>query len=99
MLYRYVEEDLYRRIEENKKDERADWELQLCGYHFIIEQKSSLIDLIAKQQESSYENIEKYAQKTIIKALHQLRSTEQDLGKTKFIKIVLLYEDYLIPEI
>ena len=93
VLDRYVEKDMYKRIEENKKDERADWELQLYDYHFLIEQKSSLIDLIAKQQESSYENIEKYAQKTIIKALHQLRSTEQDLGDTKYIKIVLLYED------
>jgi len=99
LLERYVEKDQYTRILENKKDERADWVMSLLGYTFIIEQKSTIISLTAKQQETDFKNIEKFAIQTLIKALHQLRSTETSLQNNKCIKVILLYEDYLIPEV
>lgn len=99
LLETYVEKSHYERIEENKKEERADWRIKLCKHSFLIEQKSAIVSLAAKQQESNYIDTEKFCKNTIIKALHQLETTEKALGDAKYIKIILLYEDYFIPEI
>ena len=97
LLETYVEKEKYEKIE-NIKGEHADWKLELSGYSMLIEQKSSVLGLSAKQQESSYSEVEKFTINTLKKALHQLKSTEKYYGK-RFIKIILLYEDYLAPEI
>lgn len=78
---------------------RADWKLIVDGYRFLIEQKSSLIRLDAKQQETNIDTIKEYSYKTIVKAIEQLRNTEAELGDGQYIKFILLYEDYLKPEI
>ncbi len=97
MLDIYVGKENYTDIEESKKEKRADWQMELCGYHFLIEQKSSLVKLAVKQQKINHKDTIEFADKTIIKAMCQLRDNESALG-VKCIKIILLYEDYLIPE-
>jgi len=43
--------------------------------------------------------IKDFALKTVVKAMRQLYKTEKDFNDVKYIKIILLYEDYLKPEI
>lgn len=93
----YFDKNEYYKIpEENVK--RADWYVNVCGYPMIIEQKSSLIPLGAKQQDTDIEAIKGFASKNIVKALEQLERTEKELYTQKCIKVVLLYEDYLKTE-
>lgn len=88
----------YNKIKRSNKKKRADWSLRLFDYSFLIEQKASLIGLSVKQQDTNFASMEKYAQNTIMKAMRQLKETEQEFEK-EYIKIILLYEDYLKPEI
>lgn len=95
----YLQTDKYHRIPEVKNAKRADWKADLCGYKFLIEQKSTILRLGAKQQDSDYNAIVAYAKSTLIKALKQLEATEEALNNGKHIKVILLYEDYFMPEI
>lgn len=98
LLNCYLKKDEFEKLPETKI-KRADWRLSIDGYGFLIEQKSSLVRLRAKQQAPSLSDIEDYAKNTLIKAIRQLDNTEKDLASGRFIKIILLYEDYLIPEL
>lgn len=81
------------------KEKRADWKI-CCGNHqILVEQKSAIMRLSAKQQETDVSAIKSFAVNTVIKAMRQLEKTEKDFNDGKYIKIVLLYEDYLKPEI
>ena len=97
MLECYIEKENYTRIEESKKEKRVDWQMDICGHCFLIEQKSSIINLAVKQQKINREDTIRFADNTIIKAMRQLRDNEAANGK-ECIKIILLYEEYLIPE-
>lgn len=97
LLNYYLLNNEYERIPE-EKEKRADWKLSIDGFEFLIEQKAGLLNLSAKQQESDVNATKKYSERTIIKALRQLQKTELDFGK-KYIKVVLLYEDYIKPEV
>lgn len=93
-----LDKNEYERIPEGK-EKRADWKI-LCGDHkILVEQKSTIMKLSAKQQETDVSVIKSFAVNTVIKALRQLKKTEKDFGDGKYIKIILLYEDYLKPEI
>lgn len=87
----------YRRIDE-EREKRADWEICIGSTKIIVEQKSALLFLSAKQQESDIVSIEKYARNTLLKAVNQLKITEESLNNGKYIKIILLYETYLKDE-
>ena len=80
-----------------RKVAQADWRIEVGGYRFLIEQKSALLPLMAKQQSPDIEKIKKFSKQNLLKALQQLESTEQFLQDGKYIKIVLLYESYLHP--
>ena len=70
----------------------------LCGLFsklLIIEQKSSLLRLDAKQQEPNIDAMRDFVTRNIVQGLKQLRSTEEDLKLDRCIKIVLLYEGHL----
>lgn len=79
LLSTYLDDSDYENIPENNKTPRADWRINLCGYKFILEQKSTILRLDAKQQSSNYNSMNKYMQRTVIKALKQLKSTEDEL--------------------
>ena len=80
-------------------DERADWKIEIDEYLFLIEQKSSLVRLSVKQQDTDFVEFSKKTKNILYKALSQLYNTECDLKLSKTIKIVLCYEDYIDPNI
>lgn len=98
LLETYLKSNEYEKIPE-KKIKSADWKIEVCGYKFLVEQKSSLMMLSIKQQETDVEALKKYSLNTIIKAVKQLDITEETYGDGKYIKIILLYDDYLKPEV
>lgn len=98
LLKETLNENEYERIQECTT-KRADWRLCIGEYKFLIEQKSSTISLLAKQQTTDIDKIKKYVGDTIIKALRQLDNTEKEFGDGKYIKIILLYEDYIKSEL
>lgn len=94
LIYTYIDEtDIYRIPEENT--ERADWRLTIGGHKFLVEQKSTIARLAAKQQNSDYKAIIDFSNKTLIKALNQLETTQKEQGEGPYIKIVLLYDDFI----
>lgn len=99
LLSTYLPQACFQRISEVEGAKRADWRFEICGFTFLIEQKSSLLQLAAKQQQSDYEAIGHFAKKTILKAMKQLAATEaEEVGKP-CIKVILLYDDYLGSDI
>ena len=98
LLTNTLDEHEYSRIQESDKEKRADWRITLGSYKVLIEQKSSLVPVTVKQQETDYNAFKKYLRKTIFESVQQLRKTEEYYNDGKYIKIILLYEDYVKPE-
>ena len=90
----YIDESDVSRISE-ETTERADWNIRICGYDFLVEQKSTLAKLSIKQQNSDYQAMIDFSTKTLIKALKQLETTEKELKNGLSIKIILLYDDFI----
>lgn len=100
ILNKYLDKKAFYKIPEGTQN-RADWFLKIGEYAFIIEQKSALVGLNAKQQLSDIEKTKIYITRNWLKALKQLEATEK-LYKKEYdhiIKIVLVYEDYFKDEI
>lgn len=97
LLGKYLSADEYRKIEEGR-EKRADWEINIDSYKILVEQKASLLRLDVKQQETNIGHLEEYARKALREAIEQLNTTEASLQNGKYIKIILLYEDYLFDE-
>ena len=97
LLHNTLNEGEYERIPEGKK-KSADWIIKIDQHQFLIEQKSAIIGLLGKQQQPSVMEIVEFYKRHLIKASEQLRQSEIDNGQ-EFIKIILLYEDYIAPEI
>jgi len=89
----------YKRICEDPKDKRADWAINLGPYTLIIEQKSSLAMLSAKQNQPDTTKVEKYIYEILGEAVCQLHTTYQSNPSPNCIKIILTYEDYFISGI
>lgn len=100
LLETYLDDSMFHKIPE-EDDDRADWCLKVGNYTFLIEQKSALTGLNAKQQMSDIEQTKTYITRNWLKALKQLHKTEQLYKKDSeaIIKIVLVYEDYFKDEI
>lgn len=95
-----LEQNQYRKINEDNRDKRADWYLKLGDVNFFIEQKSTIALLEAKQNHPNVDAIKKFLSGPINKALKQLSETEKAFPEYENpIKIVLLYEDYFNREI
>lgn len=99
LLGTYLPQGSFQRIAEVAGTKRADWRFEICGYTFLLEQKSTILQLAAKQQQSDYEAIENFAERNIIKAIRQLAITEKEEVGKQCIKVILLYEDYLGSDI
>lgn len=97
LLTAYLNDDCFKKIPETNS-KRADWKVEIGEFRFLIEQKSSVLSVLAKQQESQIEVMKNYCIKNIVKALKQLKQTEEELADGKYIKIVILYEDYINAE-
>ena len=98
LLQLYVDGNSFKKIPEKEK-RRADWKIRLGKYNFLIEQKSSVMMLSVKQQNTDVKAYEQYVKKTVIEAIEQLNSTESDFNEGQYIKVILLYEDYIKAEL
>lgn len=87
----------FRKIEESE-EKRADWELDINEYHFLIEQKSTFLPLFAKTQSGDKKAFGDFVERTIVEAIEQLYATEKALCKGTYIKIILLYEEFINPD-
>lgn len=94
LLEATLQKDEYDRIPEECAM-RADWRIVLGKYRILVEQKSPLVGLLAKQQDSSIKAMETYCTRNIIKGINQLGETERHYGDGPYIKIILLYDDFL----
>ena len=102
----YVEEVLenclshgkYHKVEESKKEKRADWILNVGDFTIIIEQKSAIAAIEAKQNHPDLELMKKYMKNNWGEAIKQLHSTQISENIKKCIKIILVYEDYYKSE-
>lgn len=103
LLKEYLEPSEYENINKDNT-KKADWKIQLGNFRILVEQKSTIINLSIKQQVTDLSKIQEFLSKCIIKALRQLKNTEQEFNaklheNRTYIKIILLYDDYLVPEI
>jgi hypothetical protein len=98
LLNECLEPHEFMRIKEDNT-EKADWRLTIGDNKFLIEQKSTAMRLSAKQQHTDIGAIKEFAKRTVLKAVSQLCNTEKEFADGKYIKIILLYEDYLEPEL
>ncbi len=94
----YLDKSEFEKIPETNAP-RADWRIDLNGTKLLIEQKSALIALNAKQQQTDINPLKTHIKNTIIKSIHQLSETESHYNDGTYIKIILRYDDYLEPEI
>ena len=90
-----MKEEYFERIPEDDQYKRADWRINLPDYQILLEQKSAALGLMAKQQETDIETLKKYCVRNLIDAISQLDATEKYYDDGKYIKIILIYEEYL----
>lgn len=84
----------FENIPETNKEKRADWHLKIGNYDFLVEQKSTISFLEAKQSHPNVEKMKKYICETWGKAVEQLDKTQKIKKIDNAIKIILVYEDY-----
>lgn len=96
---RYIGPENTHRIPRIMNRKSADYYLTLGDYKIVVEAKSGLLGLNARQQESNIEIIKKYINENLIVAIHQLSESEKVISHDKCIKIILTYEDYFKSEL
>lgn len=94
VLNNCLTKEQYQNIEESNIEKRADWHLNIEGYEFFVEQKSSLSLLSIKQSQPDLEAMKKHICKVWGKAAKQLAQTEKYYKSNNAIKIILTYEGY-----
>jgi hypothetical protein len=87
----------FEKIKRGKK-RSADWYIKLGNYELIVEQKSALVSLFARQQDSDIEITKEYIRKNWLSALEQLEETAKSYKNDHLIKIVLVLDDYFKSE-
>lgn len=97
ILLNCLNENEYIKIPESNKEKRSDWKLNLQGFNFLVEQKSTLPVLGIKQNQPDIQAMKKHILKAWGEAVEQLSETEK-YYKLKFIKIILVYDEYFKSE-
>lgn len=98
ILENCLSQDQYKKIKESKKEKRADWILNIGKFTIIIEQKSTIAAIEAKQNHPDLELMKKYMINNWGEAIKQLHSTQISENIKECIKIILVYEDYYKSE-
>jgi len=88
----------FKKVKEDKKEKRADWILNIDSFTIIIEQKSTIASIEAKQNQPNLELMKKYMTDTWGEAIKQLHATQVSENISECIKIILVYEDYYKSE-
>lgn len=99
LLNKYIRKENYKRIMENK-EKSADFIIEFDKFVFIVEEKSSLLSLMSKNQLPDIELIDKFIQKNISQAIAQLDNSSKHIITEKIlIKVILLLENFRVPEV
>jgi len=105
---RYLDKDQFKKLPQKNNQKGADYKIEFNNAILIIEQKSALLGLNAKQQIPDFECIDKFYKRNVIEAYEQIQSTVEEAKEEKpILKIILLYENFFntglieasIPEI
>lgn len=105
---RYLDKDQFKKLPQKNNQKGADYKIEFNNAILIIEQKSALLGLNAKQQIPDFECIDKFYSRNVIEAYEQIQSTVEGAKEEKpILKIILLYENFFntglieasIPEI
>lgn len=87
----------WRQLPTSSKKKGADFVFDFGSIQFIIESKSALLKLDAKQQVPNIQSIDSFFDNTIKKSYKQLVSSCEELSKTTntpIIKVILLYDEF-----
>ena len=98
LLQEYLREDQFEKIQEDKT-QKADWKLSIGEFKILVEQKSSLIFIDAKQQTPDMDKAISFVKSNWGKAIRQLHNTEKEYNDGPYIKIILITDDYYIDEV
>ncbi len=99
MLKSCLQADEYMQLLPENKKKRTDWKICIGDFKILVEQKTTLLRLNAKQQTPNLDDLKHFIHHAVLEALEQLDSTEKEFNDGKYIKVILLYDDYLQPEI
>ena len=94
VLQNCLSKEQFENIPEAKNGKRADWYVNIGGYHFLIEQKSTISMLGIKQSHPDVEAMKRHILKNWGEAVEQLEETQRFYKLDNAIKIILVYEDY-----
>ncbi len=107
VLQIYLKKEMYKKIPKGKT-KRADFIIEFENIIMVIELKSSLIRITARQQVPDIEAIDKYFERNIQEAYNQLCSSADNIKSNKpVLKLIMFYDNFLntlfieasIPEI
>lgn len=93
---RYSEDDKWGVILQGKK-KGADFFFDIGSVRFIIEAKSALLQLNARQQVPNLHMIDKFFERHIKESCKQLNNSFEEMHSTttqQIIKVILLYDDF-----
>jgi hypothetical protein len=99
ILDEYVGKEFYFKIPTDKLKKSADYKVHISQFDILIEAKSGLVSLSAKQQNSDISSISKYMENHLIDGVLQLNESEKFYKGKQYIKIILVYEDYFKSEL
>lgn len=93
---RYCEHTEWRKLPESSK-KGADFVFDFGAVQFIVESKSALLKLDAKQQVPNLRSIDLFFERTIRDSYQQLVSSYEELSRLTsipIIKVILLYDEF-----
>ncbi len=91
---RYLDKEQLKKLPQTNQ-KGADYRIDFDNAILIIEQKSALLGLNAKQQVPDIECINKYYIRNVLEAYKQIQSTVEVTNEEKpILKIILLYENF-----
>lgn len=102
LLGHYLKSSSFERLKEIKGMKSADWAIYTSKYIMLIEQKSSLASISAKNEYPDLESLEKFFD-NFMKAFIQLDASEElvqyNNDKRKIIKVALHYDELYVQSL
>lgn len=92
----YCSESEWRHLEEGRK-KQSDFYFDFGDVRLVVEAKSALLGLNARQQVPNTSTIDRFYRNTIQEAYQQLQSSHNELlsaAPTPLLKIILLYDEF-----
>lgn len=96
LVLKYLDRKKWNKIPEGKK-KSADYLFDFGNLKMLVECKTSLLALDAKQQVPNIDNLNKFFEKTIRESYEQLNSSYSEFAPSSdvpIIKVILLYDEF-----